>query len=366
MRQIVKGILASKKIFVMLFIGFLLTIFPILIALSTQNYYDEHFYHSKNGFFNYYYSIILTNIKELDLNRLQEIAETNFENSSVITSDITTMIPEVGRAKVIGLLNHKIWSPPLIQGTKIQSDESNDIVAGKLISEHPGTIKLFGQEYDVKGITGKDAGRDLINVYNYKIYISLNKLPDSIQQSIKKQNAFQIVVRSNMNPEKEIDRFILQTKQIYRKVETKVVNEAKNYENEKNSREGVKEVLSYPYKLFLIALINCINVSYLWIFLKRKEISLRKALGASNLNLFTFIIGQLLVCAILTAICAILIQWLLSKLSFMILNFTSYFISLSFSHIVISILITLVISLITSIIPLVHIMKIEPAKALKE
>ena len=37
----------EKTIFIMLFIGFVLTIWPILIAMSTRDYYDEKFYDSK-------------------------------------------------------------------------------------------------------------------------------------------------------------------------------------------------------------------------------------------------------------------------------------------------------------------------------
>lgn len=131
MRQIVKDLFVSKKIFTMLFIGFLLTIIPILIALSTKNYYDEQFYDSKNGLFNYYYSINLTNMKELDLNRIQGIAKVNFENSSVITNEFSIKIPEVGLVKIIGLLNVGKWSPPLIEGVKIDSNDSNQVNSRK-------------------------------------------------------------------------------------------------------------------------------------------------------------------------------------------------------------------------------------------
>ncbi|WP_172255057.1 hypothetical protein [Saccharibacillus deserti] len=75
MRQVLKAILASKKIFSMLFIGFLLTVLPILVALSTQRYYDEHFYHSKNGHIQNYYSVTLKNAEEADLSDIQNKAK---------------------------------------------------------------------------------------------------------------------------------------------------------------------------------------------------------------------------------------------------------------------------------------------------
>ena len=47
MNLVLKEIVVNKTIFIMLFIGFVLTIWPILIAMSTRDYYDEKFYDSK-------------------------------------------------------------------------------------------------------------------------------------------------------------------------------------------------------------------------------------------------------------------------------------------------------------------------------
>lgn len=362
MRHIVKSIFVSKKIFTLLFLGFLLTIIPILIALSTKSYYDDRFYDSKNGFFHYYYSIHMTKIDHFDLHSIQEIAESNFASSSVITSDMSLSVPEIGLVTIVGLLNYNNWSPPLISGEKLTPNVSANIIVGKEIRDHVGTLKVFNKKYHINGIAGKSTGDE----YNYKLFFSLNHLPVQITEEISRQNALQIIVRSNKDPTKEIDHFVSQIKQQNKLVNLKIVNEKNNYKKEKNTRGGVTEVLSYPYKLFLIALINCMIVSYFWIYLKKKEISLRKALGASNINLFSFIYSQLFICTVLAAIFSLFIQWLLSKFSNHILNSTSYNISLSPLHFTLSILISLVISFITSIMPFSFIMKIEPAKALKE
>ena len=47
MNLVLKEIVVNKTIFIMLFIGFVLTIWPILDAMSTRDYYDEKFYDSK-------------------------------------------------------------------------------------------------------------------------------------------------------------------------------------------------------------------------------------------------------------------------------------------------------------------------------
>ncbi len=62
MKLLLKEIAVNRKVFIMLFIGFVLTILPLLIAISIRDYYDDKFYERKNGYFNHYYSIQLTSI----------------------------------------------------------------------------------------------------------------------------------------------------------------------------------------------------------------------------------------------------------------------------------------------------------------
>lgn len=360
MKLLLKEIAVNRKIFIMLLIGFVLTILPILIAISTREYYDEKFYERKNGYFKYYYSIHLTSKGELSFNEIQELAQANFTNASVITNDINSKIPDLGYVTMIGLINNKSWSPPLVKGSRIKQDEANSVIVGKSLYKDSETIQLFSREYTVKGVSGTNTEYE----YNNKIFVPLNDMPDEIKRRIQNEQTFQMIIRSNENPEKEIDTFVQQIKQNNKEI--KVVNENENYKNEKNSSQAMTEQLSIPYRLLFIALINCIIVSYFWIYKKRKSISLRKALGASNLNLFVFIFSQLFICALSAAICATCIQWMLSALSKSIIHSIGFHISIDFFHIVMSVCIALSISFITSVISFIQIINIEPAKALKE
>ncbi|OFD92344.1 hypothetical protein BWGOE13_30560 [Bacillus mycoides] len=361
MNLVLKEIVVNKTIFIMLFIGFVLTIWPILIAMSTRDYYDEKFYDRKNGYFNYYYSVQLTNIGELNFKQFQTLVETDFKNASVITNDIRITIPDIGRVTMNGLLN-KNWSPPLLKGSQMEQNEENSVIVGKKIYKDMETIKLFNKEYTVKGVAGANTGYE----YNIKIYVSLNDMPDEVKQMIQKDTTFQMIVRSNENPIKEIETFIQHMKQNNKDINAKVISEKENYEKEKNTSKAVKELLSFPFRLFCIALITSIIVSYYWIYTKKKNLSLRKALGASNVNLFIFIFSQLFLCAITASACAICIQWIFSTLSENIIESTSYSISLQSTHIVMCVFLSLNIAFILSVIPFVYVLKSEPAKALKE
>ncbi|AEW56098.1 ABC transporter, permease protein [Bacillus cereus F837/76] len=236
------------------------------------------------------------------------------------------------------------------------------VIVGKKIYKDMETIKLFNKEYTVKGVAGENTGYE----YNIKIYVSLNDMPDEVKQMIQKDNTFQMIVRSNKNPIKEIETFIQHMKQNNKDINAKVISEKENYEKEKNSSEAVEELLSFPYRLLCIAFITSIIVSYYWIYTKKKSLSLRKALGASNVNLFIFIFSQLFLCAITASACAICIQWIFSILSENIIEFTSYSISLQSTHIVMCVFLSLTIAFILSVIPFVYVLKSEPAKALKE
>ncbi|TKA05564.1 ABC transporter permease [Bacillus thuringiensis] len=361
MNLILKEIAVNIKIFIMLFIGFTLTILPILIAMSIRDYYDEKFYEYKNGYFKYYYAIQLTSFGELDFKAIQAIKETSFKNSSVITNDMRTKLPGIGEVTMVGLIN-KNWSPPLIKGSHMEDGKENSVIVGKRIYKESETIKLFSREYRVKGVSAANTGY----AYDYNVFVGLSDMPDEIKRRMQNENTFEMIVRSNENPKQEIDTFIRYVKQNRTDTNAKVINEKENYENEKSSNKAMRAQLTLPYSLLFIAVMNCIIASYFWIYTKKKSISLRKTLGASNLNLFVFIFSQLFICAIVAVICAICMQWILSTMNKSIVYVMGFTIHIDVFKVVMSVVISLFISFITAVIPFFKILKIEPAKALKE
>jgi len=361
MNLILKEIAVNRKIFIMLFIGFTLTILPILIAMSIRDYYDEKFYEYKNGYFKYYYTVQLTSFGELDFKAIQEVTGTSFKNSSVITNNMRMGIPGIGEVTMVGLIN-KNWSPPLIKGSRMEDGEENSVIAGKRIYKESETIKLFSREYRVKGVSAANTGY----AYNSNVFVGLSDMPDEIKRRMQNENTFEMIVRSNENPKQEIDTFIRYIKQNRIDTNVKVINEKENYENEKSSNKAMRAQLTLPYNLLFIAVMNCIIASYFWIYTKKKSISLRKTLGASNLNLIVFIFSQLFICAIVAAICAICMQWILSTMNKSIVHVMGFTIHIDVFKVVMSVVISLFISFITAVIPFFKILKIEPAKALKE
>ncbi len=117
----------------------------------------------------------------------------------------------------------------MLKGSQIGQDEKNSVIVGKKIYKDMETIKLFNKEYTVKGVAGENTGYE----YNIKIYVSLNDMPDEVKQMIQKDNTFQMIVRSNEKPIKEIETFIQHMKQNNKDINAKVISEKENYEKEK-------------------------------------------------------------------------------------------------------------------------------------
>lgn len=362
MRQIIKEVGINRKLFAMLMVGFLFTLLTMQIALSTQSNFDDIYYDSINGHFRYYYTLELTNLESLKLDQLQKAADNAFVSSSVITNEFPVKDPEHGRISITGLLNLKIWSPPLLDGTGIAPDESNGVIVGKIISSHVGKINLLGKAYNIKGI----AGRGLSTAYNLRVFMNFDSLPISIIEDIKRENALQLIVRSNQNPKNEISSFTSEISQLAKDVKINTNDDTKAIKQAKKSSGMVKEILSYPYQLLTIALVNCIIVSYLWIYLKRKEMAIRKAIGASHTRLVINIILQLILCAMIATIVSNTILWLAGHFSSGIFASTGYFINTRPDQIGLACIATIAIALITSLVPILHLFRLEPAKALKE
>lgn len=358
---ILKEIRSNKSIFFMLFIGFLLSILSISIAISTNDYYTQQFYAQKSGYFKYAYSILLDDTGNIELADMQTIAEKHFIDSSVITEQLWIKLPKLGPTIVIGLLDYN-WTPPLIEGEALSSDEPYSVIIGKKVMHEGDSIQLYSQKYRIAGIAAQDEEYKS-DAYNIHLYIPLKYMPDEIARGFKSKPPLEIIVRSDHDPMKEIDGFVSELKALDNNISTEIIDKKSQYVEELNSNERLKEMLSLPYRLFAIALINGISISYLWIYNKRKNLSLRKALGASNLNLFMFIFTQLLLCAAIAVVFAFIAQGVLIALD---VDLAYLGVSFAASNVIGGIIASLAVSLVTSLIPFLQTINMQPAKALKE
>lgn len=112
--------------------------------------------------------------------------------------------------------------------------------------------------------------------------------------------------------------------------------------------------------LFLFALVNSTVISSYWITVRKKEIAIRKAFGASNIEVISILFFELWKIIGLAAITALVFQFVLQLSG----NSTFELLDILWAGSIILFAITLAVS-ITLIIPIRHIKKLEPAEGVK-
>ncbi|WP_207649438.1 ABC transporter permease [Clostridium kluyveri] len=339
-------------------IGFIFSIFPASIAISTKTVFLEEAFQDRNGSFKYYYTIKLNSPNSLNINFLQELCKTNFVKSSAIIENIDVNKAGMPPFSIVALLNDTNWHPPLIKGRYFKENEKNSLIMGKDIYSVNSSdfFKLYNKNYKIIGVSGlKDK-----TGYDEKIFIKLNDMPNDMLEILKSQPSLNISVRSNYNAKTEINNFVSNLNKVNLQQKVKIVDENNN---NNISYESLQELLGAPIRLVLIAMINLVIVSYLWIYTKRKDISLRKALGASNIDIIMYIWGQIFICSLVSALMTFLIQHLLYKANITIQNFD---VQISPQNILIGLIFSLLLSIITSSFPIIHIIKLQSAEILNE
>ena len=98
---------------------------------------------------------------------------------------------------------------------------------------------------------------------------------------------------------------------------------------------------------------------------EEEEYFLKENVGSKQFEFICIHICQLFICAIVAAICAICMQWILSTMNKSIVHVMGFTIHIDVFKVVMSVVISLFISFITAVIPFFKILKIEPAKGLK-
>lgn len=112
--------------------------------------------------------------------------------------------------------------------------------------------------------------------------------------------------------------------------------------------------------LFLFALINTIIISYYWVIVRRREIAIRKAFGASNSLVIILMAGELLKLIGGAAVLALAIQILIWMIQGNSLDKQG-----SFLIVVVLLLSITAAVIITMIVPVRYILQIQPSEGVK-
>ena len=131
----------------------------------------------------------------------------------------------------------------------------------------------------------------------------------------------------------------------------------------------VDMALVNPNVIFLIALIGysialiyAINIVSFWIEKRKKEMCIRKAFGYTNLNICKMIYSEMILNAFFAAIIGLIIQYILSLC---VGETVEYDLGIYPINIIVSFVTIIFTGVLTCIWPMIKIIKIQPAEAIK-
>lgn len=269
------------------------------------------------------------------------------------------------------------WTPLLGSGRYFTPEESSKgsafVLVGRKIASNlrlkvDDSIEFYGKEYKVIGIMGRD---NMYSNWDDIISIPLKALPEDYLNILKTK----LVELSSGSNKLKLQMIYRVQQSQYEKVKNEILSNL-NYSSLtiKKTESGfapslladqAPQTILILIPIILTALFNVINISFFWITDRKKEITIKKALGATNKSIISAVRLELLAIGLVATILSFIVQVLLES------TFESFLfrmgLSLEFSWITFTIctLMSLGIGYLTTILPADKILSMEPAEALR-
>lgn len=125
-----------------------------------------------------------------------------------------------------------------------------------------------------------------------------------------------------------------------------------------------KALMRTTILIVFVTLISSVGIAFLWVESRKKEIIMRKVVGASNFDVSKIFFQELFKIALIAMIISLVLQYTLATISGgYILDMNM---KMNFTNIISSLFITLGATLVTSIPFLIYLTKIQPVEMLRE
>ncbi|GFZ31587.1 hypothetical protein CSC2_21130 [Clostridium zeae] len=369
--------------FVIIVIGYVISILVVSVLISGIQKKAFEYNQSNFGKLENRTAIYIHNeddgvYKTNTINLLKELGKTS--EIDVLKLDIEEFVKDkkVSQGQVVPFYYEKKtdWQPALYSGRFITPEECKDnskrVVLGRAIAEElkvkiGDSIDFYNNKYIVTGIIGK---KYMDTNFDRVTYIPIGSLP---KEYISKFNE-KTIARNG-------DKSQLSINVLFRVNESRIkdVLSDLSWKFNNNFRYDVQNdinltvpfsqvfmdvvVISLP--LLIVALINIINISIFWIDGRKKEISIKKVLGANDAYIKRSVEKDMLLVAVISSMLALLVQILLLNFAEPVVNKYEFTFNLSWINFTVSLGLALFIGYFASLIPVEKTLDMNPADAIK-
>lgn len=312
------------------------------------------------------------------INILKELGKTS--EVDVLKLDIEEFVKDrkVSQGQVVPFYYEKKtdWQPALYSGRFITPEECKDdskrVILGRAIADElkvniGDSIDFYNNKYMVTGIIGKNY---MDTNFDRVAYIPIGSLPEGYiskfngktiaRNGDKSQLSINVLFRVNESRIKDILGDL-----------SKKFNNNFSYDVQNDINLTVPfsqvftDVVVISLPLLIVALINIINISIFWIDGRKKEISIKKVLGANDAYMKRSVEKDMLLVAAISSMLALLVQILLLNFAEPVVNKYGFTFNLSWINFTVSIGLALFIGYFASLIPVEKTLDMNPADAIK-
>lgn len=259
------------------------------------------------------------------------------------------------------------WHIPLLEGRYFEKKEMSDskVILGKTIAEEMNLHKddmvtIEGIQYEIVAICGLEWEETIWDNVVGMTWGSFTKYHADMLHT----NKIEVMVKSgkedlvsNYETDKKIAKEL--------GIEYSYENIMESDEKAEESDNSVIITIIASVLVFTIVIINITNLMLYWVLDRKKDLSVFKAMGASNKYLTKCIVLEVVAMTLLGFVIALLIQYILNQLMGATLRAQDIYMDISCVNVGTCSLVTTVCGILASIIPARIIMKIQPAEGVR-
>ncbi len=216
-------------------------------------------------------------------------------------------------------------------------------------------VTLCLEEYEVVGVIGSNS-----DYWDYKIVCNIGCIGDKMREYILQYNECQLHLESNIEDMQESYKSVCANIQSVDPVAA--ISAYKDNSKGKNTIDSTlaKQNVKVNIIVYLFCIVNCVIISYFWIFKRRKEIAIRKAFGISNIKIGLMLFKEMLCMMIFSLILFVLLFGAFSMIVGQDIG-----LKLDFTTVAIVAGVILITSLISIIYPVIKVFRMDAAAGVK-
>lgn len=262
------------------------------------------------------------------------------------------------------------WTYPILKGRYYTPNEiqlgMKVVLIGKELDKYTVNvdnkkiIKISGEDYEVVGLIGRNRKE---TPWDTRIFMPITSIPESSKRDLLGSRSINCIIHNSNTSTMEDYNLI---KNNILKIDNKAVISVGELSNRSdviaNSLGSNETLILFSALIFIVSLINSINITSYWINDRKKEIGIMKAFGHTDFNIIYMLIAEMIGINLISCMISLLFQGILGFFTDKVASFS---IEMSIENFLVGVIMVIISSLITSIIPIYRSLKIQPIEALK-